>query len=135
MGRSGHAAVLIRLCLPFDRLIANRIRSDQGSSPPARRPMSPRQLWIGGYGPQDSAHGEGLAAFRRIEGAARTSIAVRREAAEELEVGLRSRMEDDGIEFVDLTERERTEFIAASGPATVLAHQGVPEELFDLARS
>lgn len=25
--------------------------------------MSPRKLWIGGYGPRDSAHGEGLSAF------------------------------------------------------------------------
>jgi TRAP-type transport system periplasmic protein len=26
--------------------------------------MSPRKLWVGGYGPEKSAHGEGLAAFR-----------------------------------------------------------------------
>jgi TRAP-type C4-dicarboxylate transport system substrate-binding protein len=51
---------------PFDRLIAHRIRSLHGSSQPPIPPMSSRQLWIGGYGPQDSAHGEGLAAFRRV---------------------------------------------------------------------
>jgi len=28
--------------------------------------MSPTKLWIGGYGPQKSAHGEGLETFRRI---------------------------------------------------------------------
>lgn len=28
--------------------------------------MSPLNLWIGGYGPQDSAHGRGLATFRDI---------------------------------------------------------------------
>ncbi len=28
--------------------------------------MTPKTLWIGGYGPEKSAHGEGLATFRRI---------------------------------------------------------------------
>jgi hypothetical protein len=28
--------------------------------------MSPLNLWIGGYGPQDSAHGRGLSTFRDI---------------------------------------------------------------------
>ncbi|MFP3913652.1 MAG: TRAP transporter substrate-binding protein [Actinomycetota bacterium] len=28
--------------------------------------MNPRSLWIGGYGPEDSAHGKGLATFRDV---------------------------------------------------------------------
>ena len=70
-----------------------------------------------------------------VEGAAATAIAVQRRAAEELEISLRSRMEDDGIEFVDLTDDERNEFILASAPAIALAHRALPEELFGLARS
>jgi len=28
--------------------------------------MTPRKLWVGGYGPEKSAHGDGLDAFRRV---------------------------------------------------------------------
>ena len=72
---------------------------------------------------------------RIVEVATRTAIAVQRAAAAELEVSLRARMEGAGVEFVDLTEDERTEFVHASAPAIALAHQGVSAELYDLARS
>ena len=39
--------------------------------------MSPQKLWIGGYGPEKSAHGEGLEVFRRtVETATNGEIAV-----------------------------------------------------------
>ena len=72
---------------------------------------------------------------RVVEEAVRTAIETQRKAASDLETSLRTRMEDDGIEFVDLTEKERSAFIEASAPAIELAHRGVPEELFELARS
>jgi TRAP-type transport system periplasmic protein len=70
-----------------------------------------------------------------VELATATAIAVQRKAAAELETSLRQGMEVDGIEFVDLMEEERAMFIEAAAPAIALAHQGVSEELFELARS
>ncbi len=72
---------------------------------------------------------------RVIERAARSAIEVQRKAAGDVEVSLRSSMEAAGIQFVDLTGDERREFVEASGPAIELAHRGVPEELFELARN
>ena len=70
-----------------------------------------------------------------IEEAVRVAIHEQRNSARELEKSLRARMASAGIEFVDLTESERNLFVEASSPAIALAHQNVPEELFDLARS
>ena len=70
-----------------------------------------------------------------IEGAVRVAINEQRNSARDLETSLRVRMESTGTEFVDLTESERDLFVEASAPAIVLAHQNVPEELFDWARS
>jgi len=70
-----------------------------------------------------------------VEKAIRTAIDVQRSAADELETSLRRRMEGQGIEFVDLTEAERTEFVEASAPAIALAQRSVPEELLGLARA
>ncbi|HSK07824.1 MAG TPA: TRAP transporter substrate-binding protein DctP [Acidimicrobiia bacterium] len=72
---------------------------------------------------------------RVVQSAARTAIDVQRKAASDLETTLRARLEADGVEFVDLTDDERSAFVAASGPAIDRAHHGVPEELFELARS
>jgi TRAP-type C4-dicarboxylate transport system substrate-binding protein len=70
-----------------------------------------------------------------VQGAIRTAIDVQRKAAGDLEATLRTRLEAGGVEFVDLTEDERSAFITASAPAIARAHEGVPEELFDLARA
>ena len=66
--------------------------------------------------------------------AVREAISTQRSEASKLEVRLRERLESEGANFVDLTEEERLGFISASAPAISLAHQGVPEELFELAR-
>jgi len=69
-----------------------------------------------------------------VQVAARTAIEVQRRAAADLERSLRARLETDGVEFVDLTDDERTAFVEASAPAIARAHDGVPEELFELIR-
>ncbi len=70
-----------------------------------------------------------------VEAAVRTAIETQRKAADDLETRLRIRMEGEGIEFVDLTDAERTAFVEASAPAIALAHQGVHESLFELVQS
>ena len=70
-----------------------------------------------------------------VEGAVRVAIDEQRNSARDLETSLRVRMASTGTEFVDLTESERNLFVEASSPAIALAHQNVPEELFDLVRS
>jgi TRAP-type C4-dicarboxylate transport system substrate-binding protein len=70
-----------------------------------------------------------------VESAVRTAIEVQRKAATDLEMSLRVRMEADGIEFVDLTAEERSAFVEASAPAIARAREGVPEALFELART
>ncbi|HEX6146391.1 MAG TPA: TRAP transporter substrate-binding protein [Acidimicrobiia bacterium] len=71
---------------------------------------------------------------RVVESAVRTAIEVQRRSASDLETTLRARLETGGVEFVDLTDDERSAFVAASAPAIARAHEGVPEELFELAR-
>ena len=51
-----------------------------------------------------------------------------------LESTLRARLEDDGVEFVDLTDSERAVFVETSAPAIALAHRDLSEDLFELAR-
>ena len=70
-----------------------------------------------------------------VRGAARTAIEVQRRAGADLEKSLRARLEADGVEFVDLTDDERLAFVEASAPAIARAHDGVPEELFELTRT
>lgn len=72
---------------------------------------------------------------RVVQSAVRTAIEVQRRSASDLETTLRARLEAGGVEFVDLTDDERSAFVAASAPAIARAHEGVPEELFELARS
>jgi TRAP-type C4-dicarboxylate transport system substrate-binding protein len=72
---------------------------------------------------------------RVVQGAVRTAIDVQRKAASDLEATLRVRLGAGGVEFVDLTDDERSAFIDASAPAIARAHEGVPGELFELARS
>ena len=72
---------------------------------------------------------------RVVEAAIRKAIQVQRKAAAETETSLRARLESEGVEFVDLTDEERSAFVAASASAIARAHTGVPEELFELARS
>jgi TRAP-type C4-dicarboxylate transport system substrate-binding protein len=72
---------------------------------------------------------------RVVQGAVRTAIDVQRKAASDLETTLRARLGAGGVEFVDLTDDERSAFIAASAPAIARAHEGVPEGLFELTRS
>jgi TRAP-type transport system periplasmic protein len=70
-----------------------------------------------------------------VSDATRTAIELQRQSAAELEESLRAKLEDEGVEFVDLTEEERSAFVKASAPAIARAHEGLSEELFDLARS
>ncbi len=61
-----------------------------------------------------------------------TAIDTQRKAAEDLESRLRVEMEGAGIDFVDLTEAERAVFVEAASAAIELAHDSVPQGLFDL---
>jgi len=70
-----------------------------------------------------------------VGGAARAAIDVQRSAASQLEADLRSRLMAAGIDFVDLTSAEKAAFVEASAPAIARAHDGVPDLLFDLART
>jgi len=72
---------------------------------------------------------------RLVSQAARTAIEVQRRAAAEMESALRLKLEKDGVEFVDLTDEERSVFVKTSAPAIALAHAGLSEGLFELARS
>ena len=69
-----------------------------------------------------------------VSQAARSAVDVQRRAAAAMESTLRARLEDDGVEFVDLTEKERSVFVETSAPAIALAHRNLSEDLFDLAR-
>jgi TRAP-type C4-dicarboxylate transport system substrate-binding protein len=68
-----------------------------------------------------------------VTDAASRAVQAQREAAGQLEQTLRARLEQDGALFVDLTEGERDEFVAASRPAVELAHSRLPEDLVGLA--
>jgi TRAP-type transport system periplasmic protein len=70
-----------------------------------------------------------------VEKAIRSAVETQRTAAAELEIVLRARLEGGGIDFVDLTDEQRSEFVEASAPAIALAHEGLSESLFELARS
>jgi C4-dicarboxylate-binding protein DctP len=78
---------------------------------------------------------EGLSPdVREIVGRATdAAIDAQRGEARALEHQLRQRFEGQGIEFVDLSLRERDEFRQASSPAIEMARASVPAELFDLA--
>jgi C4-dicarboxylate-binding protein DctP len=67
-----------------------------------------------------------------VAGAIRSAIEVQRKSAARLETSLRSRLEAEGVEFVDLTDGERSAFVEASTPAIDRARQGIPDELFEL---
>jgi TRAP-type C4-dicarboxylate transport system substrate-binding protein len=68
-----------------------------------------------------------------VEDAATRAVETQRRAAAQLEESLRVRLEGAGAMFVDLTEEERDEFVAASNPAIERAHQRLPEHLLGLA--
>lgn len=68
-----------------------------------------------------------------VDGGVRQAIGVQRAAARDLEAGLRSDLEDRGLEFIDLTPRERDVFASAASPAIEMAHAAVPDDLFGLA--
>lgn len=70
-----------------------------------------------------------------VRRAVATAISLQRSAAADAELSLRSTMEQAGIEFVDLTDAQRSAFIEASAPAIDLAHRGVPEGLFEMVAS
>jgi len=57
--------------------------------------MSPKELWIGGYGPEKSAHGEGLAAFHRV---------VETETGGDIKVRITWNIMDEGRPNTDLLE-------------------------------
>jgi TRAP-type C4-dicarboxylate transport system substrate-binding protein len=65
--------------------------------------------------------------------AASRAVQAQRAAAGLLEETLRVRLEQEGALFVDLTDGERDEFVAASRPAVELAHTRLPEHLVGLA--
>ncbi|MGH8928670.1 MAG: TRAP transporter substrate-binding protein [Acidimicrobiia bacterium] len=89
----------------------------------------------------------GLFANRRIFGslsadvrnvvtaAAASAIAHQRRLAAEAEAGLRLQLEAAGLDFVDLTEGERAEFVEASRPAIELARRDLGDDLFSLAKT
>jgi TRAP-type C4-dicarboxylate transport system substrate-binding protein len=68
-----------------------------------------------------------------VMSAASRAVQAQRAAAGLLEETLRAGLEQDGALFVDLTEEERDEFVAASRPAVELAHTRLPEDLVGLA--
>jgi TRAP-type C4-dicarboxylate transport system substrate-binding protein len=68
-----------------------------------------------------------------VTGAADHAVEVQRESAAHLEGTLRARLEAEGAQFVDLTDRERDEFVTASQPAIDLAHSRLPDDLLALA--
>lgn len=70
-----------------------------------------------------------------VNNAVTEAIAVQRESAAKLEETLRRNLEVDGIEFVDLTEDERSAFRDAARPAIELARQTVPGDLHELVTS
>lgn len=61
--------------------------------------MSPSKLWIGGYGPEESSHGEGLAGFRDH---------VARETDGEVEIDITWNIMDQGRPNTDLLELVET---------------------------
>lgn len=65
--------------------------------------------------------------------AVRAAIQVQRTSAAGLESSLRERLEADGVEFVDLTDEERSVFIEVSAPAIARAHEELSDDLFELA--
>ncbi|HVR78655.1 MAG TPA: TRAP transporter substrate-binding protein [Acidimicrobiia bacterium] len=67
--------------------------------------------------------------------AARSAVEVQRMTAERMEADLRVKLEAAGVAFVDLTPEQHAAFVDVSAPAIARAHEGVPGELFDLARS
>jgi C4-dicarboxylate-binding protein DctP len=60
------------------------------------------------------------------------AIAVQRDSAAKFEETLRHHMEIDGIEFVDLSDAEKSAFRDASQPAIELAVQSVPDHIQEL---
>jgi C4-dicarboxylate-binding protein DctP len=60
------------------------------------------------------------------------AIAVQRNSAAKLEETLRRHMEIDGIEFVDLSDAEKSAFRDASQPAIELAVRSVPGDIQEL---
>lgn len=67
-----------------------------------------------------------------VDEAVTTAIHVQRSAAAKLEKTLRHNMEIDGVEFVDLSEAERSAFREASEPAIAMAVESVPGDLYEL---
>ena len=65
--------------------------------------------------------------------AAARAVEKQRGSAAVLEESLRARLEAEGALFVDLTDQERDDFVAASKPAIELAHGRLPEDLLRLA--
>lgn len=70
---------------------------------------------------------------RIVSEAVREAIDTQRREAAGLERSLRTRMEAQGIEFIDPDEEARADFVAASRPATELARRQISDELFELA--
>jgi TRAP-type C4-dicarboxylate transport system substrate-binding protein len=67
-----------------------------------------------------------------VDEAVLIAIAVQRSTAEKLEKTLRHNMEVDGIEFVDLSDAERSAFEEAARPAIEIAVESVPGDLHEL---
>jgi TRAP-type C4-dicarboxylate transport system substrate-binding protein len=67
-----------------------------------------------------------------VDEAVKRAIAVQRSAAEGLEETLRDNMEVDGIEFVDLSDADRSAFEEAAQPAIEIAVESVPGDLHGL---
>jgi TRAP-type C4-dicarboxylate transport system substrate-binding protein len=69
---------------------------------------------------------------RIVERAAEAAISTQRKEAAALEGKLRTRMENQGIRFIDLEDEWRARFMAASAPAIDMARAAVAPELFEL---
>lgn len=70
-----------------------------------------------------------------VRRAVREAISTQRREAAALEDRLRSRLEANGVGFVDLDEQERRRFMEASAPAIRLAHSTFDQSLLDLVGS
>lgn len=68
-----------------------------------------------------------------VRSAVAAAITTQRTAAADHEAELREQLEGAGIEFVDLSDEERTAFVAASQPAIDMAHLTVDDALLKLA--
>jgi len=70
-----------------------------------------------------------------VRAAATAAVKAQRIAAAEYETELRTQLDRDGTEFVDLSDTERNAFVEASQPAIEMAHAAIGDALFGLVEA